>query len=222
MTMSRNEPGSCCAIEYSSGGTNPGLGKPDCCACWSQSAIMPATSGAAALVPPTYEIVWPGAGRSPGRRVRADDRVAGARVCERGDVGNHPVGRSATRSPAATTAGPRSVLVPPPPPAAVADTAPGTSCRSTTPEDAIAFAGVSVRFVPPTASTQGDVAGQDADRCLSKLSSCDGGTPCAHADEPLSPAATTVVIPSADVAASWRSNSVRAAVYGLTLASQTP
>ena len=54
------------------------------------------------------------------------------------------------------------------------------------------FAGVSVRFVPPTASTQGDVAGQDADFCLSKLSSCDGGTPCAHDDEPLSPAATTV------------------------------
>ena len=67
-----------------------------------------------------------------------------------------------------------------------------------TPEDSIEFAGVSVRFVPPTASTQGDVAGQEADFCLSKLSSWDDGTPCAHDDEPLSPAATTVVIPSAD------------------------
>ena len=81
-----------------------------------------------------------------------------------------------------------------------------------TPEDSIAFAGVSVRFVPPTASTQGDVAGQEADFCLSKLVSWEDGTPCAHDDEPLSPAATTVVIPSAEVAASWRLKSVRAAL----------
>ena len=91
-----------------------------------------------------------------------------------------------------------------------------------TPDDAIAFAGVRVRFVPPTASTQGDVAGQDVDFCSSKLSSSEVGTPWAHDDEPLSPAATTVVIPRADVAASWRLNSVRAAVYGFTLASQMP
>ena len=81
---------------------------------------------------------------------------------------------------------------------------------------------MSVRLVPPTASTHGDVAGQDADFCLSKLVSWLDGTPCAHDDDPLSPAATTVVMPSAEVAASWRSKSVRAAVYGLTLASHTP
>ena len=52
--------------------------------------------------------------------------------------------------------------------------------------------------------------------------SCEVGTPCAHDDEPLSPAATTTVMPSAEVAASWRLTSVRDAVYGLTLASQMP
>lgn len=77
-------------------------------------------------------------------------------------------------------------------------------------------------FVPPTASTQRDVAGHDADFCLSALVSCEAGTPCAHADEPLSPAATTVVIPSAAVAARWRSTSVCDAAYADTLASQTP
>ncbi len=86
---------------------------------------------------------------------------------------------------------------------------------------AIALADVSVRFVPPTANTHGDVAGQDADCCLSKLLSCEDGTPCVHEEEPLSPAATTIVIPSAAVAAAWRLNGVRAAVYGATVASQT-
>jgi hypothetical protein len=81
-----------------------------------------------------------------------------------------------------------------------------------TPEDAMVFAGVSVRFVPPTASTHGDVAGHDADFCLSKLVSWEDGTPWAHDDEPLSPAETTIVMPSAAVAAAWRSNSVRAAL----------
>jgi hypothetical protein len=66
------------------------------------------------------------------------------------------------------------------------------------------------------------VAGQDVDFCLSKLLSWEVGTPCAHDDEPLSPAATTTVIPRASVAASWRSTSVRAAVYGAALASHTP
>jgi len=40
------------------------------------------------------------------------------------------------------------------------------------------LAGVSVRSVPPTARTHGEVAGQDADCCLSKLLSWDEGTPC--------------------------------------------
>ena len=53
---------------------------------------MPATSGAAALVPPTNAIVWPGEGPQPCTLVRADDRVAGAGVGERRDVGNHAVG----------------------------------------------------------------------------------------------------------------------------------
>ena len=91
-----------------------------------------------------------------------------------------------------------------------------------TPVDAIVLSALSVRFVPPTASTHGDVAGQDADCCSSALVSWLAGTPCAHDDEPASPAATTVVMPSDAVAASWRSTSVRAAVYGFTVASHTP
>lgn len=66
--MSRNDPGAWWAIEWSRGGTNPGLGSPDCLACWSHSAIIPATSGAAALVPPTNEIVWPDDGDSSAHR----------------------------------------------------------------------------------------------------------------------------------------------------------
>ena len=53
---------------------------------------MPATSGAAALVPPTNAIVWLGGGAAALHAVRADDRVAGTGVGERGDVGDHPVG----------------------------------------------------------------------------------------------------------------------------------
>jgi hypothetical protein len=48
-------------------------------------------------------------------------------------------------------------------------------------------------LVPLAASTHGDVAGQDADSCLSKLVSWEVGTPCAHDDEALPPAATTKV-----------------------------
>jgi hypothetical protein len=48
-------------------------------------------------------------------------------------------------------------------------------------------------LVPLAASTHGEVASQDADSCLSKLVSWEVGTPCAHDDEPLSPAATTTV-----------------------------
>src|SRR3954452_7993953 len=57
--MSVNACGWCCASVVSSGATNPGRGRPLLWACWSQSAIMPATSGAAALVPPTKAMVWP-------------------------------------------------------------------------------------------------------------------------------------------------------------------
>ena len=67
----------------------------------------------------------------------------------------------------------------------------------------------SVRFVPPTASTHGELAGHDTCGFLSAEVSFDGETPRAHADEPVSPAATTVVMPSAAVAVSWRSTSVR-------------
>ena len=62
---------------------------------------------------------------------------------------------------------------------------------------AIAFAASSVRLVPPTASTNGEVAGHDAWICLSAVVSWSAGTPCAHAEEPASPAATTTVMPSA-------------------------
>jgi hypothetical protein len=47
---------------------------------------------------------------------------------------------------------------------------------------------------------------------LSEEVSLDGETPRAHADEPVSPAATTVVIPSAAVAVSCRSTIVTDAV----------
>jgi hypothetical protein len=57
---------------------------------------------------------------------------------------------------------------------------------------------------------------------LSEEVSLFAGTPRAHAEEPVSPAATTVVMPSAAVAASWRSASVRYAVYAETVDSQTP
>ena len=49
-----------------------------------------------------------------------------------------------------------------------------------------------------------------------------GGTPRAHADEPVSPAATTTVIPSAASAASSRVTSVRDAEYADTVDSHTP
>ena len=80
----------------------------------------------------------------------------------------------------------------------------------------------SVRFVPPTASTQGEDAGQETCGFLSEDVSWLAGTPRAHADEPVSPAATTVVMPSAAVAVSWRSTSVRDAVYGFTIDSHSP
>jgi hypothetical protein len=61
-----------------------------------------------------------------------------------------------------------------------------------TSEDAIALEGVSVMLVPPAASTHGDVAGQDAAFCSSKLVSWEVGTR-AHTMTRLSPAATTTV-----------------------------
>ena len=76
--------------------------------------------------------------------------------------------------------------------------------------------------MPPTASTDGDEAGQETWGCLSAEVSLLAGTPRAHAEEPVSPAATTTVMPSAASAASWRSASVRDAVYAETVDSQTP
>ena len=76
--------------------------------------------------------------------------------------------------------------------------------------------------MPPTASTHGEDAGQDDLRLLVRGRQLVAGTPRAHADEPVSPAATTVVMPSAAVAVSWRSTSVRDAVYGYTIDSHSP
>ena len=90
------------------------------------------------------------------------------------------------------------------------------------PDEAIALSAASVRFVPPTARTQGDDAGQETCGFLSDDVSWLAGTPRAHAEEPVSPAATTVVMPSAAVAVSWRSTSVRDAVYGFTIDSHSP
>ena len=71
-----------------------------------------------------------------------------------------------------------------------------------TPVEAIALSAPSVRFVPPTASTHGDEAGPDTCGFLSAVVSWLAGTPRAQAEEPVSPAATTVVMPSAAVAVS--------------------
>ena len=80
----------------------------------------------------------------------------------------------------------------------------------------------SVRFVPPTASTHPELAGQDTCGFFSLEVSWPAGTPRAHAEEPVSPAATTTVIPSAASAASRRVTSVRDAEYLETVDSQTP
>ena len=66
--------------------------------------------------------------------------------------------------------------------------------------------------MPPTASTHGEVAGHDACGFLSAEVSLDGETPRAHADEPVSPAATTVVIPRVAVVVNCRSTIVTDAV----------
>src|SRR5690348_12357236 len=92
-------------------------------------------------------------------------------------------------------------LTPPPPPA-VSVNGNEKAVSFQTPVEAIVLLALSVRFVPPTASTHGEVAGQEADCCSSALVSWLAGTPCAHDDEPASPAATTVVMPSDAVAAS--------------------
>jgi hypothetical protein len=90
------------------------------------------------------------------------------------------------------------------------------------PVEAIVLFESSVRFVPPTASTHSELAGQDTCGFFSLEVSWLAGTPRAHADEPVSPAATTTVIPSAASAASRRVTSVRDAEYLDTVDSQTP
>src|SRR6185503_7268889 len=79
-----------------------------------------------------------------------------------------------------------------------------------------------VRFVPPTASAQPELAGHETCGFFSEEVSWLAGTPRAHADEPVSPAATTTVIPSAASAASCRVTRVRDAEYADTVDSHTP
>src|SRR3954453_7729818 len=114
-----------------------------------------------------------------------------------------------------------NVLEPPPPPAVAVNGA-GYSVSFQAPWEAIELSAASVRLVPPTASTHGEEAGHEICGFFSDDVSWLAGTPRAHAEEPVSPAATTVVIPSAAVAASWRSTSVRDAVYGCTIDSHSP
>ena len=90
------------------------------------------------------------------------------------------------------------------------------------PLEAMLLSEFRVRFVPPTARTHGELAGQDTCGFFSDEVSFPGGTPRAHADEPVSPAATTTVIPSAASAASVRSTSVRDSEYGDTVDSHSP
>src|SRR3954452_19733096 len=110
----------------------------------------------------------------------------------------------------------------PPPPPAVAVYGEGEAVSFHAPDEAIVLSAASVRLVPPTARTHGDDAGQSTCGFVSEELSWLADTPRAHADDPLSPAATTVVMPSAAVAVSWRSTSVRVAVYGCTMDSHTP
>jgi hypothetical protein len=64
-----------------------------------------------------------------------------------------------------------------------------------TPVEAMLLSGLRVRFVPPTESTQGELAGQETRGVLSAAVSSALGTPRAQVEEPLSPAATTTVMP---------------------------
>ena len=73
------------------------------------------------------------------------------------------------------------------------------------PLETIALLASSVRFVPPTASTFGDVAGQDVWDCFSAAVSSLAGTPRAHADDPRVPGRDDDRDPERAVAASWRS-----------------
>ena len=183
---------------------------------------MPATSGVAALVPPTN--VMPCCGRVGAAldAARADDRVAGALVGEGRDVGHHPLARvrEGLRR-AATTAVARTCSVPPPPPAVAVNGA-GRPCRSRCrSRRCCCRSSASGSSRPPPARTARWPA-RTACGFLSAEVSLLGETPRAQADEPVSPAATTTVMPSADSAASVRSTSVRDSEYGDTFDSHSP
>src|SRR5258705_13548073 len=194
--MSTNAPGSVVAVEYSKGGTKPTRGKPCSRAFWIQRAIMPATRGVAALVPPTMasDCIGCGPGRQPwtiGEQTIAYPGFASAnadtsgtrRALARADdaAGCHH-GRVASR-------------LCPPPPAARALYGAGKDVSFQTPVAAMLLSGLRVRFVPPTASTQGELAGQDTCGVLSAAVRCLVGTARGHVEDPLSPAATTTVMP---------------------------
>src|SRR3954462_7233369 len=82
----------------------------------------------------------------------------------------------------------------PPPPPAVAVNGAGYSVSFQAPWEAIELSAASVRLVPPTASTPSAEAGQEPCGFLSDDVSWLAGTPRAPAEEPVSPAATTVVM----------------------------
>src|SRR5215210_3854544 len=88
----------------------------------------------------------------------------------------------------------------PPPPPAVAVNGAGYPVSFQAPCEAIELSAASVRLVPPTARTHGEEAGHETCGFLSDEVSSPAGTPRAQAEDPVSPAATTVVIPRAAVA----------------------
>src|SRR4051794_41845222 len=86
------------------------------------------------------------------------------------------------------------MLTPPPPPADAVYGA-GYTVSFHGPVDAMLLSSLSVRFVPPTARTQGELAGHDTAGSFSALVSWLGGIPRLQGGGPLSPPATAVGVP---------------------------
>src|SRR4051812_26406002 len=182
---------------------------------------MPATSGVAALVPPTNVIPCSGDLGQPLTPLEQTIAYPGLSSAKAATSGTMRLLEFAKDCDGCHHGLGSKVLCPPPPPAVFVNGA-GYVVSFHGPVDAMLLSGFSVRLVPPTARTYGEEAGQDSCGFFSDEVSLLGETPRAQADEPVSPAATTTVIPSAASAASVRSTSVRDSEYGDTFDSHWP